>query len=1463
MAYVPVAKRESTSTPTGGYVPVAQRANTKPVTSGVSDFLGLDNKSIFNAPMKTSTPAFTPDQINGQPKEFIPLTIAKSVGQGIASNIASAGITIAHAIDPSVGSLKAEDIHSIFGQELFKNIFGGEEIKSIEDRIVAAEPKVQAWRDQMQQLSSLPNLTPTEKFVTTVLGNLPNKIGGVDTTQALTFSGVMGSVGIDLTPVGGLEKNLFKKFILEGSEGGANALLKSIGIDADLAAHYAPEIVKVKNEAEAKAVFNAIANAQATTKSAAKSAIPQTAAEAATRYSEEVLPALRESGKPVVLGSDTLKEYFGNDFNTARQPVYGQATKRLFEEEVKTNPNPIVRLTAGGPASGKTDFIMGDITRNFNGVIYESTLSDYKTALDRINTVKAAGKNVEIYGVIPNVEEARYYSLKRAAAIGRDIPEDYFIKAHVGALETTKRLLEEGVVDAKQVKLVDARGANATDLIKKLAGEEKYVQDPLAILKETGYNEANVADATARGQGKFEREMATRGSRESLSVQGGVGGAEIKAGRESNVSSGGRGVLRGEEKLPTYQQLYELEHRAQRGTTQEELDNLRLQQGFYSDAIEQMPGKKLMKYVSQSTGELPEITGKAKRGAMSGGNKQVKNSLFGEKGDQIIQEIFGAENNPDWAMAQKAVDDYRDLRKQLDNISADIIDKQKNITSERKIERISAAAMSERRTRLRVLEDRYNLTNKDIAIIRGRRDLSAMTRKEFETFMERAEVMAAEEERRREALVQLKGTIYEKELLKTDNLREAMSLPPISQMTEKELRLFDDTLQQFKHGDEFLSVRKLETVDNTDLAGIKTVREAQERLLTEINAERLVNGQKPYTLSDLQEIKVAELDRFLYDKALADRNPFYNMMVAEKTKAVLNANAGYLEVRDRVEELIKAARASRSRPLIDRLAPQDKKIFDWLEADELGKWKQAKEMTPEELEAAGYIRDRYIEARDYLVQQQVLKKYQRDYITHIRRGFLEAWRDDGLMTAFQEVFKQYKLDEAVFNILDQKTGEILPLEKFFKFSMHRTGELVPSKNVAKAVEQYFGAFEKKKALDSLIPKIDIYAQMLTPKHLTPRGLEFDDSLKRFVNEWLNTKKGRPSSQFGVKPGGKIDWALRTGVAFTRLLDLGFSIPVGLASNVGEETANFISLGAKNYATGVARLATSKGRQITAKYENFVGEPILKNLIKASEGAGDAIGKSAFILFSTATRRANQIYLLGSMSKAEYEAGAITAERLTKIQMKMSKYRVTENAESIFGKTAPGAVATQYKKWAVPLLHSTLHNISTLKRVIKNRGFADAMEREDTRELLRSVLLLGTLGFGTYGIIQAHNGKSMKDMSFSEQIAYKAAQDSLSLIGALDPKFLSGEPRLMSFIGTIGTAASQIIQVQKNKDGELTGVKGLQTALTPALVRQVEKDLSGGSDTSSSKKATPPKIPGLPDLPTPKSSLPPLPKLPSL
>jgi len=121
-----------------------------------------------------------------------------------------------------------------------------------------------------------------------------------------------------------------------------------------------------------------------------------------------------------------------------------------------------------------------------------------------------------------------------------------------------------------------------------------------------------------------------------------------------------------------------------------------------------------------------------------------------------------------------------------------------------------------------------------------------------------------------------------------ENMRKAMKLPSLRNMTIDDIHALNEALTPFQKGDEFLSVRKLETVDRTELKGIKTWREAKERL-----AEKL-----GLPIEVLENIKVSEFDRFRYDTGLARKKfLFYKMMVEESAKRMLVSEAKYLEIR--------------------------------------------------------------------------------------------------------------------------------------------------------------------------------------------------------------------------------------------------------------------------------------------------------------------------------------------------------------------------------------------------------------------------------------------------------------------------------------------------------------------------------------------------------------------------------------
>lgn len=833
-----------------------------------------------------------------------------------------------------------------------------------------------------------------------------------------------------------------------------------------------------------------------------------------------------------------------------------------------------------------------------------------------------------------------------------------------------------------------------------------------------------------------------------------------------------------------------------------------LKRDILREEIKRTPAQKLARFVSRTTGELPEVTGK--------GGK------FSKSGDALAADLGFRDSEE----ARRAFEKLTRLKEREKILAEDVRRLKSEKVESNKLISALRNQTSERKALVRAIDEVYGLEKKDIDRVAGGRDFRQLSQPSFNNFIENLEKEGLKIAERRAARVQLEGTIFQKELIKVENLQKAYKLPTIQKMNTQQLKEFDEILQRYKTGDEFLTVRKIETVEKTDLKGIRTIREAKERLAGELGVKT----------KDLDSINVDQLDRFRFDTALAEKNPFYGLLVDTTNAGLLNAEARYLNIEKRINELIGSARKSRKRGITERLISQDKKIFKYLETPDAQKSNLAKSMTKEELEAARFIRNKYTEVRDYLVQMETLKKYRSDYITHIRRGFLEEWKETNLLNAFKGVFEQYRQDQAVFNIIDD-TGNILPLEKFFKFSMKRTGELKPTENVARAFLAYMNAFEKKVALDSLVPKLDIYTHSLTPKVKTPRGLEFDRSLKTFVNEFLNTKKGRVAKIVGIEQGGKIDIILRAGKAFTVLLDLGLNIPVGIAARGGENITTFTLLGVKDYTKGLLRTRTGQGKFIIDKYKNFVGRTPFDEIWDASKTLPEKFTTGLLGLFRDATVRANKTFLLGSLSDVEFKSGTITTQRLTELKRELGRYRVTDGSQSVFGATSIGGTLKQYRTWVIPPLRTVTKNLTTIALGIKS----GKLPKREAQELLRGAV--ATLM--TVFLVKAVIGIDENDKSFTGQLLNKAYRDTLTLAGALNPKTITGEPRMLSFVADVGEAIGDILTLEKLKSGELKGVGELERALTPRLIKQF---IPSEKEKSVSSGGTFPKLPQLPRLP---------------
>ena len=727
-----------------------------------------------------------------------------------------------------------------------------------------------------------------------------------------------------------------------------------------------------------------------------------------------------------------------------------------------------------------------------------------------------------------------------------------------------------------------------------------------------------------------------------------------------------------------------------------------------------------------------------------------------------------------------------------------------------KVEKIQTEKqkMAKRRKTINTIKNYLGLTDAQMKGLTARRSFANMTDYEFKRFKDDLLIRAEEIYETSTAKARVMGIIEDKRLERVENYQKAYKLPPISKMSSKQLNDFADLLEPFEDGDVFLTPRQLETVDRTDLKGIKTWREAKAALAKEAGVD----------IEDLAAIKVAWTDKFKWDNALAESNPFYKLIVTEINKKLLEAEARVHEVEDKIFELAKKSEKSRGGTFWEKVGrkfiPQDEQVMGYLEASKEDKASVAKEMTPEQLDLAHYMQQYFGDALDYLIKIQALEKGRENYFVHMRRSFLETLKDDGVIKAVMSVFENYQLEEMVFNILDGDTGNILPLEKFFQFSLRRTGTLTPTQNVVKAFLAYSKTFEKKVTLDETIPKLDIYAQSLTPRRYTPRGLETDRSIKKFVNQYVNNKKGRHIDLGFVKQGDKVDLSIRGLRTFVTILDLGLSIPVGIASFVGEQAANFTMLGERAYARGAARARTKKGKAILKKYEAFVGRSVWEEFTQPGKEIGERVMEGMFGFFHQATVTANRGFLLATLSKAEYDSGIINEERLAQIRIEMGRMRAIPGAKSLVGSTAPGGAAVQYKGWAVPIMRTVSKDFTTLASDLRKKPLGEALTGREARELFRAVrmtmIVLLVLGLG-----------DKEDKSFIGQLAYKTRREALTVLQAISPDMWLSTPRLIGFASQLGKNLKSLVLLEeyKTKPG-LKGVGGLKRQFKPSVVRQL-------------------------------------------
>lgn len=885
-------------------------------------------------------------------------------------------------------------------------------------------------------------------------------------------------------------------------------------------------------------------------------------------------------------------------------------------------------------------------------------------------------------------------------------------------------------------------------------------------------------------------------------------------------------------------------------------------------SLAQHPGKSLQKFISRKEGEFIELKNPdlAKTPAERAELLEKQERLFTAtekafEGDAVLADQY---DNPD--IIKQQIADYKDQVKRLDDLKKQrkekrtqyrqakkmyiteerdrvaiqgIVSKEERLKALQEVEKILRKEGRDRKNKIEAIRDFFYITEGEMSDIIGNVDFRLISDKEFESLLETIEKKAYEIQERTVARAEVEYTIAQNELKRVENLQEAEGLSRnLGELTTDQLIKFNELLSKFERGDVFLGTREIQTLQkNTDLPDVKTQRQI---------IEEYISKRTGVPAHEVKQIVVKDLDKFRSATNLAQQNAFFDMMVQDAFAAKLQADITFAKVDQETQKLVTAARASRRqgifKKIVEKVVPTDELIVEYLEepTPEV-KADIVKLMTKEELELAHYIQGKYQEMRDYLVSHKMLTGIRENYYTHRRRSFLEVWLKgntsledfkyksrlsrvaDRFVGSFFRALKEtvwdvHKLDEAFFKILNNKTGEILPLEKFFQYSMQRSGNLVPSKNVATAFLGYVRTFETKRALDNYMPKIESAARAIAPSETTEAGVLLDDSLERFVKEWVNTQKGRPIDLGVLVPGGIIDSSIRLGVAFTRFLYLSFRLSIQVAAPLGEQSATLINLGVKDWAVGVARANTKQGKMIARKYEGFVGKTIWDSLSDQSKDIGSKLVEVAFIGFGKASRDANIVHLLGSMTKEEFRSGEISLDKLATLKKDIGRWRSDDLLKSIVGATSPGMAVRQFKSWAIPIVSQTSQNLVNLGKLLAKKDFKGFAKSREARELLRaitlSVILLSVFGAGYQEL------KNKKNRTASEEFMFRMIGDALSFTAALNVTKLSNVV-LVSYVNSTAKAfaalATALVTGEKDDEGRVKGAQAVKKSFIPKVL----------------------------------------------
>jgi hypothetical protein len=743
--------------------------------------------------------------------------------------------------------------------------------------------------------------------------------------------------------------------------------------------------------------------------------------------------------------------------------------------------------------------------------------------------------------------------------------------------------------------------------------------------------------------------------------------------------------------------------------------------------------------------------------------------------------------------------------------------------------------MTSRAQRVKAVADQLSLSQADLRKLLKNKNIGLMSDAEFNNWLERGATrdgehipsfkeQAAEVAKRKIALTDTLKVQKDRGVKREQYIRQLNDLPPVQKMTRAELYKYIDILKTYDKGDEALSperVRALNTgpAELAALRGSRTMEDVRER------APKLT-GQP---LTDFKNTEVPLRAAATPDAQLRRSHPALRPFVDLAHQFTQKGRALAERAKEPLFQLWADAIAERRKQqgigerLVDFFAPQQREVMAYIENPTPD---NATKLTPAELRVAEFWRTWAKGAEDYYIKRGKIEeatRFSSKYAPHVARDFFEIVRDakkEGIWKSLKELALP-RIDDAQFS----QKGNFMGFDKMAKFLSLRSGELTPSKNMARVMASHMDTFYNMVTQDQIAPVLDTLARSLRPEDGDPKAAaEMNSAIENFTKMYANNKKGINNA------GGVVDALAAPALQLGRTLAAihyiqGYYALQATVATVKMLPGEFMALGT-DLATAKVRKYSADGRAILEKYSSFVGKGPMDSFGEPGKGLKETLGLLGSGIFGFAHKTAMEDVLLGSMTKEEFAAGGISDKRLAEIKLNAGRWLDMEGMSSIAGSTEFGKSATQLKRWMVPPTLSLAEDANALWKSVRGQ---DKLKPEQIKDLARIGTLAGFAVLSGFALT-----KDQEDDSFTGHLIHYIRNDIHAMWAGINPAVLTATPVGIAYIQRIATDLQMLVHLQQDgsdftvgdrykktsqghDEGDSKGAAALKKDLTPAFI----------------------------------------------